>query len=64
MVLLNELPHDHAERNRKLEGCWYKFKFAKDWREIKGSFKIADKTYNDLGPAWTENDIFCWMPNV
>jgi hypothetical protein len=64
MALLSELPLDHEERNKPLVGCWYKFKYAKDWKEIKAHFRIANKTYNELGLAWTENDIFCWMPDV
>ncbi len=56
---LNDLPHEHPDRNRPLVGCWYRWKHAKNWMEIKQSFGIALFSFNQLGPTWTDNDIFC-----
>ena len=55
---LKDLPHDHPDRNRPLSGAHYRWVNGKIWKEIKPTFKIAGKTYNELGPAWTENDVF------
>lgn len=60
MRLLHELPHNHPDRNRSLVGCWYRWKDGKTWKEIMPSFKIVKRecSYNDLGPCWTDNDVF------
>lgn len=58
--MLHELPVEHQDRTRLLAGCFYRWKNARVWREINGSFAIASCTYNDLGSAWTENDVFSW----
>lgn len=60
---LHELPLGHPQRNRSLVGCWYRWKGAKVWKEIKPSFRIARNTYNELGTAWTDNDVFCFAPD-
>lgn len=62
MTSLDTLPPNHPDRNRPLAGCWYKYKTAKLWSEITPTFKIARVTYNDLGNAWTQYDIFSWVP--
>jgi len=56
--LLNDLPPDHPDRNRSLLGARYRWQLGKTWREVKPGFGIAQSTYNDLGPAWTDNDVF------
>lgn len=61
--MLHELPVNHPDRNRSLAGCFYRCKNAKVWREIKGSFAIAPCSFNDLGSAWTDNDVFSWSTN-
>jgi len=55
---LNLLPEDHPLRNQPLSGFWYKNKVSGARKEILPSFKIAQKTFNDLGPAWTDFDEF------
>lgn len=62
--LLHTLPGGHPDRNRPLVGCLYRWKHAKSWREVKPTFGIARVTYNDLGDAWTANDVFCWPSDV
>jgi len=57
-TFLNDLPVNHPDRNRPLVGCWYRWKNGKMWKEIKPTFPIASKTFNELGPTWTENDVF------
>lgn len=55
MPFLHELPTDHPDRNRPLLGFRYTMPgiMAKT-TEVTASFGIAKKTYNDLGPVWTE----------
>lgn len=62
IVGLHDLPTDHALRCVPLAGCWYRWNKGKDWRQVKPTFGIAGSAYNDLGPAWTENSVFCWEP--
>jgi hypothetical protein len=59
---LDALPTDHPDRNKPLVGCWYKWRDGKMWNQIKSTYGIACTTYNDLGPAWAVNDVFCWNP--
>lgn len=60
---LDTLPVDHPERNISLGGCYYKQRTAKIWKEVFPSYKISKKTYNCLGEAWTNTDVFCWRPH-
>lgn len=60
MTFLHELPVDHPDRNRPLARCFYRWREAKTWREVKPTFGIAKKTYNDLGPSWTDFDVFAF----
>lgn len=65
MCFLNDLPINHPDRNRPLFGCWYRWKNGKTWKEIKKTFRIAGNSFNDLGPAWTDNDVFTFKkPNT
>jgi hypothetical protein len=57
-MIINELPVNHELRNKPLSGGWYRWKNGKVWKEIKPTFKIANFSFNDLGVAWVENDIF------
>ena len=61
--LLHELSVNSIERNTPLVGCFYKHRDSKIWREIFPSYKIAKKSYNNLGEAWTNTEVFCWKPN-
>lgn len=64
MVFLHELPIDHADRNRPMVGCWYRWKRGKTYKEVKKTFRIARFSFNELGPAWVENDVFTFdKPN-
>jgi hypothetical protein len=60
---LDMLPADHPDRNKPLVGCWYKWREGKAWNQIKMTYGIAKNTYNQLGPAWAANDVFCWSPH-
>lgn len=62
MVILNDLPETSIERNIPLSGCFYKKQGATLWREVMPSFKISKKSFNDLGEAWINTEIFCWEP--
>lgn len=55
---LEELPSDHVDRNKPLVGCWYRYKDKTFWREIFPTYRIANKTFNDLNDAWTRNSVF------
>jgi hypothetical protein len=57
-MTLDKLPKNHKHRNMPLSGFYYKWKHGSVWLEIKPSFAIAKNTYNELGSAWTDNDIF------
>ena len=61
-ALLHTLPAGHPLRTRPLAGCHHRWRKGKAWREIKPSYKIASKTYNDLGPAWKKAADWCWTP--
>ncbi len=63
-MTLDQLPKEHNDRNTLLSGFYYKWKLGKVWLEIKPTFAIAKKTYNELGAAWTDNDVFIKVPNV
>jgi hypothetical protein len=62
-MMLADLPVEHPLRNTALVeiGARYKHHSAKLWSEVKPSFGIADKTFNMLGPAWTQYDD--WQAN-
>jgi len=64
MKMLHELPKNHPDRNRPLAGCRYRWRKGKAWKTIKPTFGIAASSYNDLGTAWTDNDVFCWQPEA
>ena len=59
-VILKELPEDHPLRNTPLIQIQAEnqTKDSKIWYEIRPAFKISNKTYNELGPAWTEYDMW------
>ncbi|MCL4722815.1 MAG: hypothetical protein KJZ90_00870 [Rhodocyclaceae bacterium] len=59
---LHNLPKDHDLRNIPLSGCWYRWAKGSSWRQVKPNFGIAGVTFNGLGSAWTDNDVFCWIP--
>lgn len=54
-MYLDELPHDHPNRNVPLlEICAnYRVVGTKEWTEVTPIFGIAKKTYNQLGLVWT-----------
>lgn len=59
MNYLNDLPQEHPDRNRPLVGAFYRWQhFKKTWKEIMPAFRIAQCTFNDLAPCWTDNDRF------
>jgi len=41
-----------------LKGSFYHATNGKFSREVFSSYGIANKTYNDLGPAWTDSEEF------
>ncbi len=57
-VYLKPLPPEHELRNKPLKGSFYHATNGKFSREVFSSYGIANKTYNDLGPAWTDNEEF------
>lgn len=57
-TLLNDLPPDHPDRCRPLLGARYRWRLGKTWREVKPSYGVATNCFNDLGSAWTDNDVF------
>ena len=57
-TLLNDLPPNHPDRNRPLLGARYRWKQGKTWRTVTPAFGIAVNCFNDLGSAWTDNDVF------
>ena len=57
-VYLKPLPTEHELRNRPLVGAFYHAAGGKFSREVFPSYGIAKKTYNDLGPAWTDSEEF------
>ena len=57
-MILNNLPTDHPDRNKPLLGAFYKRHDAKLWKEIKPNYKISKSTFNQLGEAWTNTEVF------
>lgn len=57
-IYLKSLAPEHELRNCPLEGAFYHATNGKFSREVFSSYGIANKTYNDLGPAWTDNEEF------
>lgn len=45
-------------RNKPLKGSFYHATNGKFSREVFSSYGIANKTYNNLGPAWTVGEEF------
>ena len=68
MIVLNKLPEEHPLRNIALGEieAEYRWKHASSnvqWRTVKvGAPKLVDKTYNQLGEAWTNSDW--WVTNA
>jgi len=60
-VYLKQLPPEHELRNQPLKGSFYHATDGKFSREVFSSYGIANKTYNDLGPAWTDNEEFYFV---
>jgi hypothetical protein len=60
MIILKDLPTTDERRNKPLAelGVWYKTPVEKKGRAVFSSFGIAKKTYNELAPVWTDNEIF------
>lgn len=60
MPNLGDLPHDHVLRNTPLIkiGATYQFKGTKGSFAVLPSWTIAKNTFNELGPAWTANQIW------
>lgn len=56
MTILNELPAEHVLRNLPLGeiGAEYLAGHPPTWRSLK-KFRIGARTFNELGPAWTES---------
>lgn len=59
---LDNLPTTHRLRNIAMNGCWYRNKKGKSWKQIKPKYKIAGVKFNELGTTWTETSVFCWAP--
>ena len=57
-VYLKPLPPEHELRNKPLKGSFYHATNGKFSREVFSSYGIANKTYNDLGPAWPDGEEF------
>ena len=57
MTPLAELPTEHAARSTPLIdlGAYFIYRGEKIKRYVKPTWKIATKTFNDLGPAWTDH---------
>lgn len=51
-IKLNELPIEHPLRNKPLVGMFYYSKGSLAKNEVRSSFGIAKKCYNDLTGAW------------
>lgn len=63
MIPLASLPPDHPARVRPLVGTWYRSKDGGPAREVLPAYRIARRSYNDLGPAWTgSEDFFATKP--
>lgn len=64
MIVLNDLPREHQLRNAPLIdiGAESRFVRGKTWRKVEQSWKIAKKSFNDLGPAWTASSV--WRATV
>lgn len=67
-VVLNDLNPKNILRNTPLKdiNAKYRWKQASEsaqWRTVEvGAPKLANKTFNDLGPAWTDSDW--WIADV
>jgi hypothetical protein len=59
-VRLAELPMTHMLRNTPLVkiGAQYLPADSKVWADVKSSYGIAQKTYNQLGDSWTSWDVW------
>lgn len=62
--ILNELPEDHPLRNTPLGQINAKYRWVGDapsvpWRTVQvGAPKLVGFTFNQLGAAWTDHDIW------
>lgn len=66
MTPLSELPTDHFARRAPLVmvRAFFIYHGEKIKRFVKPTWKIATKSFNDLGPAWTEHaDWFALDPS-
>lgn len=54
---LKELSPEHELRNKPLAeiGAEYKWTGTTAWKTVTDAYRIAKKTFNDLGEAWTHN---------
>jgi hypothetical protein len=58
-IYLKNLPVDHPLRNKPLVGAFYHAHEKESrGREVYTSYGIAKKTFNELGPAWIDNETF------
>ena len=57
-IYLKSLAPEHKLRNCPLEGAFYHATNGKTSREVFLTYGIAKKTYNDLGPTWTDGEEF------
>ena len=57
-VYLKPLQPEHELLNCPLQGAFYHATNGKFSREVFPTYGIAKKTYNDLGPAWTDGEEF------
>lgn len=57
-INLKELPKEHPLRDRLLGEikAEYQLVDSKMWCEVRPSFNIAKKTFNQLSPVWTTWD--------
>lgn len=59
---IDDLPHDHPLRNTPLSYICARYKWRETqsalWKYVMPSYAIATKSYNQLGAAWTEFDIW------
>ena len=60
-IELAELPVEHLLRNIPLLGMYYYSLDSKVKNKIRPAYTIAKKTYNDLGPTWTNTERFVYV---
>lgn len=59
-VDLATLGREHPLRNMALADIQaeYRHRAGKEWKRVLPKYRIARCTYNQLGPAWTDFDIW------